>query len=749
MINEQQIFEELSNLCRSKGFIHVLVKMWFNDNYFRANKKGNFTTSQISEFQANRKKLNRNELNTLLALVVQNNPNFFYDQVPQQEKSDEYSTRAYKLLEDFHKIFQEKSIINIMEKFSNLKVNGDLQLKQQESDWFLNENNIREAVFYSGDGAYDFQYQDLGCLKYINDNKWFIENKGFSVECAHFFIEAIFHINHKKIHNAINSEQTVSIQSFIYTKKDFIDLFETYKKENYLPTDFLIDKIISFISAFSFKLDNLEDLDKFQSFDDFNPLVAFPFIKLSEDKFLLLDLYTLSQAFYETPFFWLSSDNKYNNLASKNRGEFTENMVYSIFCDVFGKENVWLNVDLYSKSGLNHSKKDRIGEIDILVNIHGYSLVFQAKSKKLTINARKGNIQQIDNDFSKAIQHAYNQAFECSKILLGNDYIARIEGEIVKLPETDFCIPICVLSEHFPALTMQIRWLLKENQHEKIASALVFDVFLLDLMYKTLNTPLEFIHFISVLSNVREIFLANTQIDLLAVHLSRNLLCSEDADMFYLDNGLSADLDLFLLNKRRNIITHTDKNEIPSLSCWFKFKDTYWWQLFAFCSQLDIKEKFKFGLELLQLSGEFIEQYNSIVLDRINKLKLNTNQIISDFTMFLGNNHGLTVYVHNSPFITEEVKEQIYEHANLRKYHAKSNLWFALIISTKGVVKYIDILDSEWVFNDEMQQKYQRVFGRKPTQKLFIDGRAVTRKIGRNEPCPCDSGKKYKRCCGK
>ncbi len=299
MINEQQIFEELSNLCGSKGFIHVLVKMWFNDNYFRANKKGNFTTSQISEFQANREKLNRNELNTLLALVVKNNPTFFYDQIPQQEISDEYSTRAYDLLEDFHETFRKKSFINIKEKFLSLKGTGSLQLKQQESDWFLNENNIREAVFYSGDGAYDFQYQDLGYLKYINDNKWFIENKGFSVEYAHFFIEAIFHINHKKIHNAISSKQAVSIQSFIYTKKDFIDLFEIYKKENYLPTDFLIDEIISFISAFSFKLDNLEDLDKFQSFDDFNPLVAFPFIKLSEDEFLLLDLYTLSQAFYE------------------------------------------------------------------------------------------------------------------------------------------------------------------------------------------------------------------------------------------------------------------------------------------------------------------------------------------------------------------------------------------------------------------------------------------------------------------
>lgn len=24
----------------------------------------------------------------------------------------------------------------------------------------------------------------------------------------------------------------------------------------------------------------------------------------------------------------------------------------------------------------------------------------------------------------------------------------------------------------------------------------------------------------------------------------------------------------------------------------------------------------------------------------------------------------------------------------------------------------------------------------------------ITRKVGGNEPCPCGSGKKYKRCCG-
>jgi uncharacterized protein YecA (UPF0149 family) len=34
------------------------------------------------------------------------------------------------------------------------------------------------------------------------------------------------------------------------------------------------------------------------------------------------------------------------------------------------------------------------------------------------------------------------------------------------------------------------------------------------------------------------------------------------------------------------------------------------------------------------------------------------------------------------------------------------------------------------------------------------EGKVVTfkregRKVGRNEPCPCGSGKKYKKCCGR
>jgi SWIM/SEC-C metal-binding protein len=30
-----------------------------------------------------------------------------------------------------------------------------------------------------------------------------------------------------------------------------------------------------------------------------------------------------------------------------------------------------------------------------------------------------------------------------------------------------------------------------------------------------------------------------------------------------------------------------------------------------------------------------------------------------------------------------------------------------------------------------------------------LKSRIVDKKVGRNEPCPCGSGKKYKKCCGK
>ena len=55
-----------------------------------------------------------------------------------------------------------------------------------------------------------------------------------------------------------------------------------------------------------------------------------------------------------------------------------------------------------------------------------------------------------------------------------------------------------------------------------------------------------------------------------------------------------------------------------------------------------------------------------------------------------------------------------------------------------------------YLYHVETPEKMERKRVAQPTstdrepQKTIVKGR----KIGRNEPCPCGSGKKYKKCCG-
>ena len=93
---------------------------------------------------------------------------------------------------------------------------------------------------------------------------------------------------------------------------------------------------------------------------------------------------------------------------------------------------------------------------------------------------------------------------------------------------------------------------------------------------------------------------------------------------------------------------------------------------------------------------------------------------------------------------------------------AESAEWLGLeIVSTRnggsadatGEVEFI----ARFSENGEPKAHHERaLFKREPAGWLFTDGKAVSHqpivkalKIGRNDPCSCGSGQKYKKCCGK
>ena len=57
---------------------------------------------------------------------------------------------------------------------------------------------------------------------------------------------------------------------------------------------------------------------------------------------------------------------------------------------------------------------------------------------------------------------------------------------------------------------------------------------------------------------------------------------------------------------------------------------------------------------------------------------------------------------------------------------------------------------ADWLFNLPQWEDILSEEKRNEISKEYRQSKIVrVEKVGRNEPCPCGSGKKYKKCCGK
>lgn len=113
-------------------------------------------------------------------------------------------------------------------------------------------------------------------------------------------------------------------------------------------------------------------------------------------------------------------------------------------------------------------------------------------------------------------------------------------------------------------------------------------------------------------------------------------------------------------------------------------------------------------------------------------------------------------YIENS---TDPSMRQTFDRDGTLEW-AKSSDWCGLEIKateagsesdTKGVVEFI----AKYKYDGKENSHHERAeFRKRDGQWFFLDGRLVQEpfraeeKIGRNDPCLCGSGKKFKKCCG-
>jgi hypothetical protein len=712
--DEASIFTELSDLCSSPGFVYAIAYLCVRDNTFIYNIDIGAESEDVLH-QFSMKRLVRTEISALMGLAFKHGIDL---KIPEQQDLKKYVDEAEKLLHEYHN--------SMMPSHKHLSENGQFQ-PEKMGEMISSGEMLREAIFYGGESAHPFQYRDLCLKKYDKDGDFFQKKKGYTLQQAYEVIYCLEELQNEHLNRHIEEMATKDPSEHIFLPA----LTLTYEEvANASKHDLnIVENVLNSFTAFGSN-------EAYISIDSFNITKAYPIIKLNEEEFLLLQYYSLVEAFYETPFFWFLEDSKYRSTALKNRGDFTEDFAFERLIRVFGDKNVFKNINIYGSDG-NIS-----GEVDVLVIYADRAIVLQAKSKKLTLQARQGNKSYLESDFEKAVQAAYDQGFCCAKFMLEPDkYIlqhkdgTQVERRI-KLKEVYIT---CLVSDHYPALFIQSIQFLKTRVSEEILPPYVMDVFFLDTLTEMLDSPLHFLSYLNRRATFSNQLNASSELTVLSYHLRRNLWIEDDSRYLHLGDDICADLDVAMMVRRGGIPGNGTPEGILT-----EYEGTTIDRLFKQIEQKENTNIIDFAFLLLSLSSDTIHEINEAI-DKITLLSKKDGKT-HDLTLFFGEpDCGFTI--HSNVLPKELALKSLIDHCERRKYTSKASKWHGLCLCPDdGSFRFGVTLDFEWKHSAKMGGIVMNL--PKPQKHIDFNAKNKTRnKIGRNEPCPCNSGKKYKKCC--
>ena len=711
MRSEAEIFADLAKLCNSKGYLHAIAYFCFRDNVISVNDEVR-KEDILKQYGDNR--LLRTEISTLIGLACLSTLDLT---VPHHDEIEKYINKTESLLHELH-----ESMNPAVEDMFKLDEKNQLV---QDFNPFQQGVFLREPIFYGGESAYDFQYRDLSRVKYKSDEDWIINNKGYSLNELCEVINAVRNLQLDKMNQALPEMLKKHPKDWTYLDAHIFSVEEVLLK---LKPSFEIANVRKIIESFV-----SNENYSFSALDDFNQKNAFPIIQIYEDQYILFQSYSLFEALYESPFFWFINDKNYRNQAMTNRGKFTEEFSAARLSLVFENSRVFPNVII------TNAKGDILGEIDVLVMFADRAIVVQAKSKKLTITSRKGNDQSLQDDFKKAVQDAYDQAYSCSNLLLSDDSILIDEqGSQIDVSNILFkeIYPICIVSDHYPALFFQSRNFLKYKVTDVIKSPFVMDVFCLDVLTEMLKTPLYFLSYLQRRTDYAEKLLASHELTILAYHLKNNLWFDSNFSMIHFHDDFSAELDLAMLSRRDGL---NGKDTFEGILT--KYAGTNIDGMIKQVERRNDSRIIDFGLQLLKLSENTIFEIN----EAIEELCRRSNHDGKNHDLTMGfDNDGLTIHCNNDEL--SEASRTLKSHAELRKYYCKVPEWHGICIDpqTKKIRFGIN-LNHEWQFSEKMENKLSTMA--KPSGQINLKTKVKPPKVGVNDDCPCGSGKKYKKCC--
>jgi len=538
MTEKELAIQNIKELVRRKGIFYALIMILVQDSQMRV--------SQMKEIDFS-ERISCDEVFWLMGYLIQENSSFIYD----------YPNNLNQLLlkSEIHNALKKLQYSYLQPFFDN----GIESIHSNESI----VSTLQESIHYDGDSAYDYEYADFAIMRYKYVSGWLKENKSLDIvelsnlvkHLEQFLLEKtdipyFFNQSEKKHfwgHNPSVEEEN-HLRMIQYAHLMSKDIFSKNQKQQEIATIEFCKKLLSlltfskndfvsfscidaFIKNFTFDITINNTLElKFDEPGRFNILDAKPIIKIDDDCYFVPYLLKVFKAIYETPYYWLISDNKYSKTASRLIGKAHEEMVSNLLRNVYGHENTYTGIKIRTGKGKESS------EIDTLCILNNKVLCVQVKSKRLTEKSKLGDYSSLISDFDKSVNNAYEQGITCKKAILSKEFsFVDKDNNPISLPirNTDEVYIMCIVCGEYEGLATQSKRLFKEKACCDLP--LICSIFDLHLITTYLNNPYDFTYYVRKRVENWKYFAFTNEIAPLGFHLKNNLHRLEDQQFEIID----------------------------------------------------------------------------------------------------------------------------------------------------------------------------------------------------------------------
>lgn len=713
---QELIASELDILTAEPGFIYtfslmVLEFLWM-------------AVDQIADINWYQRPNNR-EMSTLLGFLIKQPIDL--GSFPSEGIYEIQRERACSLLQELH-VNSSFSPPRSGTSTSTVDTKSSEDLGREYDLWIRSGDGMVEPIFYSGPGAYDFQYLDMAAQRYSSDSCWLEKHLGTNYDAIIQVARQLIELAECRVRGLMQPASFEDFCTQVLATMSF--------SSSDLPRG---DKTAFNAMVGKFALSPGSENNSFTSIGERNVIDFKPMVKLGDGKYFLPLFSNLAEAIYESPFYWMIDDRDYKNTALKHRGDATEIITHNLLPEVFKHGATYRNVNV--KRGAKN-----LTDIDILAVSGNKAVIVQCKSKKLTEKARSGDADSLETDFFKAVQEPYKQGLVARDALLSaNAKLTRTDGRQIQLEwPIDEAYVVCVTGDHYPALLAQARAYFQLRDGDPYP--LMMTVFDLDIVCFYLSDQFDFLYYLRQRSTHAEYYWADSEMSVLGFHLRHKLFPDDNYTATLVEPYYAQLIDAHVLAARGGWPKGNSESEL-----FHDWHNTTFDELVRDVKSVADQPNPEIPVEdilffLYDIAGNGADQLIRVV----NKCKRLTKQdgkrhIVR---MKLNGSAGTTFISFPKvlhPLQAESSRQELLAMAMLHKYQSKADKWLGLASFEGSPVSFglFGVIKEPWKYDDHMEQA---------VKKVRVSGKSTEGKykmVGRNEPCPCGSGRKFKKCHGK